>query len=297
MEIHMAHENLNILVLLREVNDPRPPARLMTRGAGISDRGLRRIPNPADLTALEQAIILKERLGAKVTALAVGPGRLDDHLRLAASLGADRCIRFHDHCAGGGDPLADARVLAGIIAILSPSLVFGGNRLADRGDDPVPALAAALRGIPCLSAVTGITLKGEGVEAVRKADRGGRQRVASGLPATVLFAEEPLSRYPDTDAVAASLGARIEKWTLADLGIPFHQVGALGAALPLASYATPRQDPVRVATPDANLPAFQRIISLLSGGIKAREGRQHELGADATAERIWQILKEEGVAT
>lgn len=293
----MTYNNLNILVLLREVNDPRPPARLVTRGAGISDRGLRRIPNPADLTALEQAILLKERLGAKVTALAIGPDRLDDMLRLAVSLGADRCIRFHDHGASGGDPLADARVLAAILAILSPSLVFSGSRLADRGDDPVPSLAAALRGIPCLRTVTALSLKGEGVEALRKVDRGGRQRVAAAIPATVLFEEETLSRYPDTDAVTASLGVRVEKWGLADLGIPFHQVGALGAALPLASYATPRQDPVRVVTPDASLPAFQRIISLLSGGIKAREGRQHQLDADGTADRIWQILRDEGVAT
>ena len=49
----MAIKNLHILVLLREVSDPRPPARVITRGAGISDRGLRRIPNPADLVALE----------------------------------------------------------------------------------------------------------------------------------------------------------------------------------------------------------------------------------------------------
>jgi len=293
----MPYKNLHILVLLREANDPRPPARLVTRGAGISDRGLRRIPNPADLTALEQAILLKERLGAKVTALAVGPGRLDDLLRLAASLGADRCIRFHDHGLEGGDSLADARVLSGMIAILNPALVFSGSRLADRGDDPVPPLAAALRGIPCLRSVTELSLKGEGVETLRKVDRGGRQRVAATLPATVLFEEEQLSLYPDTDAVTASLGVKVEKWGLADLGIPFHQVGSIGAALPLASYATPRQDPVRVVTPDAGLPAFQRIISLLSGGIKAREGRQHQMGADETAGRIWQILKDEGVAT
>ncbi len=292
----MSHNNLHILVILREANDPRPPARLVTRGAGISDRGLRRIPNPADLTALEQALLLKERLGSKVTALATGPGRLDDLLRLAASLGADRCVRFHDHLAEGGDPMADARILSALLGILAPSMVFSGSRLADRGDDPALPLAAALRQIPCLSAVAEILLRGDAVEALRKVDRGGRQRVAAPMPAMVLFEEEPLSLYPGVDAVTASLGTKIEKWTLADLGVPFQQVGSIGAPLPLASYATPRQEPVRVVTPDASLPAFQRIISLLSGGIKAREGRQHQLGADETADRIWKVLQEEGVA-
>ncbi len=60
----MSDNKLNILVLLRESNDPRPPARVTTRGAAISDRGLRRIPNPADLAALEEALYLKDTLGA-----------------------------------------------------------------------------------------------------------------------------------------------------------------------------------------------------------------------------------------
>src|SRR5512136_778799 len=130
----MSNKNQHILVLLRETSDPRPPARVITRGAGISDRGLRRVPNPADLTALEEALLLKDSIGATITALTIGPARLDDTLRLALSMGADRGIRFWDHGLEGGDAVADARILARLVAILSPSLVFTGNRLADRGD-------------------------------------------------------------------------------------------------------------------------------------------------------------------
>jgi electron transfer flavoprotein beta subunit len=118
----------------------------MTRGAGISERGLRRIPNPADLTALEQALLLKERVRATVTVLASGPGRLDDLLRLAASMGAVRCIRFHDHGVEGGDAVADARILARFMEILAPTLP-SWHRLAGRGDDPVPP-PTALRNTP-----------------------------------------------------------------------------------------------------------------------------------------------------
>ena len=126
----MPNATLDILVLLRETNDPRPPARVTTRGAGISERGLRRTLNPADLAALEEALCLKDSLGATVTVLAIGPARLDDTIRLAFSLGAERGIRFWDHGMEGGDASADARVLARIITILSPSLVFTGNRVS-----------------------------------------------------------------------------------------------------------------------------------------------------------------------
>jgi electron transfer flavoprotein beta subunit len=291
----MSYKDLNILVLLRECSDPRPPARVITRGAGISERGLRRLPNQADVTALDEALLLKEKLGVTVTVLAIGPKRLDDTLRLASSLGADRCIRYWDHGQDGGDAVADARVLARICQILAPHLVFTGNRLADRGDDPVPALAAALRDMPCLGAVVGLTLQKDGVEVLRKGDRGGRQAVKAPLPATILFEEREADRYPSVAALTAALAAPLESWNLANLGLPFWETGATGACLATVEFGAPRPDPVRVVTPDPQLPAFERIISLLSGGIKAREGKLHQLSADETAAGIWQILDQEGL--
>jgi electron transfer flavoprotein beta subunit len=291
----MPYTNLHILVLLRESSDPRPPASVITRGAGISERGLRRVPNPADLSALEEALCLKDRLDATVTVLAIGPSRLDDTLRLAFAMGADRAIRFWDHGLEGWDDVADARVLARIMAILSPTLVFTGNRLTDRGDDPVPALAAASTGMPCIAAAVSLTLKTAEAEVLRKGDRGARQVVVAPFPCTVLFEESRLPRYPSIEAVTKSLVASIEEWELADLGIPFWKIGATGAYLPVAEFGVPRPDPVRAVTPDPQLPAYERILSLLSGGIKAREGRTHAVSADDTAEGLLKILGEEGL--
>ena len=291
----MPYKNLNILVLIREVNDPRPPARVITRGAAISDRGLRRIPNPADISALEEALHLKDLFGASVTALTVGPARLDDTLRLAVALGADRVIRFWDHGLEGSDAVADSRILSRLIAVLGPTLVFTGNRLADRGDDPAPALAAAAAGVPAVNAVLALTMKGDGVEIQRKSDRGARQTVTTPLPCTVLFDGTREPRYPSLEAVTRSLGATIEEWDLTDLGLPFWEAGSSGALLPSAEFGVPRPDPVRVVTPDASLPAFERILSLLSGGIKAREGRLHILTAEETAEGLCRVLREEGL--
>ena len=291
----MPDNKLDILVLLREINDPRPPANVTVRGAAISDRGLRRIPNPADLAALEEALHLKDALGATVTVFAIGPDRLDDTLRLAFSMGADRGIRFWDHGLEGGDSVADARVLARIVTILSPKLVFTGNRLADRGDDPVPALAAAANAMSCISAAVSLLPKKEGVEIQRASDRGARQTVGAALPCTILFEEVRTPRYPSVDALAAALSATIEEWDLAHLGLPFWEIGATGASLAAADYGVPRPDPIRVVTPDPSLPAFERILSLLSGGIKARVGKTNQLSADDTAAALMRIFREEGL--
>ena len=291
----MPLDNLDILVLLREVSDPRPPARTTARGGGVSERGLRRVPNPSDLSALEEALQLKEKRGARVTVLAVGPASVDDALRGAVAMGADRVIRCWDHGLEGGDAVADARVLARAVAILKPHLVVSGNRLIDRGDDPAPALAAAQSGIPCVGSVLAFTPERDGVKVLRKGDRGSRQTVETGYPCLLLCEEERTPRYPELAAVLDALSHKIERWGMAELGIPFWEVGASGAALPAARVAVPRLDPVRLVTPDPQLPAYERILSLLSGGIKAREGKLAELSADATAQAIWDLLSREGV--
>jgi len=291
----MPNNKLDILVLLREVNDPRPPANVTVRGAAISDRGLRRIPNPADLAALEEALHLKDNLGARVTVLAIGPDRLDDTLRLAFSMGADRAVRFQDHGQEGGDSVADARILARILAVLSPTLFFTGNSLADRGDDPVPALAAAATAMPCIAAAVSLAPKNSLVEVQRMSDRGARQIVSAPIPCTILFEEVRTPRYPSVDGLTTALSAHIESWDLANLGLPFWEIGAVGAYLTAADYGVPRPDPVRVVTPDPSLPAFERILSLLSGGIKARAGKQNHLSANDTVTALLRIFREEGL--
>jgi electron transfer flavoprotein beta subunit len=187
--------------------------------------------------------------------------------------------------------------MARIVTILSPALVFTGNRLTDRGDDPVPALAAAASAMPCISAAVSIVPKKDRMEVQRASDRGARQIVTSQLPCSILFEEVRTPRYPSIDALTVALSASIEKWDLANVGLPFWEIGAAGAYLAAADFGVPRPDPTRVVTPDPSLPAFERILSLLSGGIKARTGKLSTLSADDTATALLRIFREEGLTS
>ena len=228
----MAENSTRILVLLRETCDPKPPVRLTADGYGVRERGLRRITNPADLCALEMALQLAADQQGTVTAAAVGPGRLDDHLRLALAMGAGRAVRIWNSAFQGGDAVSDARLLARLVGILTPDLVFTGNRLLDRGDDPAPALAAAKLGIPCVKAALSVECRNRKAEALRKSDRGGRQKVVAGLPCMLLFEAgccDP--RYPRQEQVLSALSMPIETWGAAELGLPLRETGAAGAGL------------------------------------------------------------------
>lgn len=292
----MAKNHPTIVVLLREICDPRPPVRLNPDGYSVSERGLRRLANPADLAALEQALRLADSAGARVTAVAIGPQRLDDHLRLALAMGATTAIRVWNGQMQGGDAVASARVTERVLEILAPELIFSGNRLLDCGDEPTLALAAARQGIPFLRAAVELQLSANGVEALRKTDRGGRQRVAATLPCAVLFeADSCEPRYPSQQALMQATTAPLEIWGLAELGLPVTQIGPIAALLERGPCAFPRPNPQRVVTPDANLPAFERILALLSGGLKPREGKVHALPVEQTVEQLLQIFRMEGL--
>ncbi len=292
----MTSKQLDILVLLREVCDPRPPVRLAAEGAAIRDRGVRRLANPADLVALEQALSLQDAFGGRVTVIALGPTRLEDTLRLALSMGAQRAIRIWDSAFPGADAVAEARVLARALAILTPDLFFAGNRLLDRGSDPAPALAAASQQIPYVTAAVDFALNGGALDILRKGDRGARQRLTAPLPCAIFFEDgsgDP--RYPEQEALLRAIAEPIEAWGLAELGLPFWELGGSGALLPAADYAFPRPNPLRLTTPDANLPAYERILALLSGGIKPRAGKMHVGSPAEAAEGLFQIFRAEGL--
>lgn len=292
----MTSKPIHIVVLLREACDPRPPVRLTADGFGVRERGLRRIVNPADLCALEQAMQLAEAHQATVTAVAIGPERLDDPLRLALSMGAQRAVRVWNSAFAGGDVVADARLVERLLEILKPDFLMTGHRMVDRGADPVPALASARSGIPYVTAALNVVCRDGRVEVLRKCDRGARQLVGTRTPCTLLFEAaccEP--RYPSQTALMAALEMPVETWGLAELGLPVAELGSYGAVLGKECCSFPRSKPKRLVTPDANLPAFDRILALLSGGIKPREGKLHAVAANQTVEMLVNIFQAEGL--
>jgi electron transfer flavoprotein beta subunit len=87
----------------------------------------------------------------------------------------------------------------------------------------------------------------------------------------------------------------LERWGVAELGLPAWDLGFDGSILRRAGLAFPRQNPVRVPTPDPFAPGHERVRALFSGGIRPRAGRMHFAGVEETVDRILAILAEEGL--
>ncbi|WP_443716498.1 electron transfer flavoprotein subunit beta/FixA family protein [Ruminococcus bromii] len=87
--------------------------------------------NPYDENAMEEALKLKDKFGAKVTAISMGPPQAKEVLQEALAMGADRAILLSDRKLGGADTLATGYTLSTLIGTLKPDLVFCGSEAVD----------------------------------------------------------------------------------------------------------------------------------------------------------------------
>lgn len=68
--------------------------------------------NPYDLYALETALRIKEKLGANITVITMGPNQAIEIIKEAYSMGADRGVIVSDRKFAGADVLATAYTLS-----------------------------------------------------------------------------------------------------------------------------------------------------------------------------------------
>src|SRR5512138_1036599 len=88
---------LEILVMVKRVEDPESRIRVRADGQGIVTDGLSYRINPFDEIALEEGLRLRERHGGAVTVISVGGAAVQAELRAGLALGADRAVHVvHD---------------------------------------------------------------------------------------------------------------------------------------------------------------------------------------------------------
>ncbi|MBY6825588.1 electron transfer flavoprotein subunit beta/FixA family protein, partial [Clostridium botulinum] len=102
---------MNIVVCLKQVPDTNEVKIDPIKGTLVRE-GVPSIINPDDKNALEEALILKENNGARVTVISMGPPQAKDALREALAMGADEAILISDRAFAGADTLATSYALA-----------------------------------------------------------------------------------------------------------------------------------------------------------------------------------------
>jgi electron transfer flavoprotein beta subunit len=127
-------KGFRIIVLAKQVPDTRNVGKDAMKADGTVNRGaLPAIFNPEDLSALELALEVKDRIpGSTITLLTMGPGRAAEIIREGLYRGADDGILLTDRKFAGSDTLATSYALSLAIRKLAPyDLIFAGRQAID----------------------------------------------------------------------------------------------------------------------------------------------------------------------
>jgi len=169
------------VVCIKQVADSETRVKVGADGKSLDPAGVTLILNPYDEFALEQALRIKEKLGAgEVIAVSLGGAGVQTTLRNALAMGADRAIHLRADAAT--DPLQAARALAAGIKDLGAQIVWFGRQAIDDDASQVGPMTAELLDLPCVTSIA--TFELEGTKATVERDiEGGREVIEVTLPA------------------------------------------------------------------------------------------------------------------
>jgi len=152
---------MKILVLMKMVPDIVEELEVAADGKSLDREYLRFIVNERDDYALEQALLLRDRLQATVTVVAPEAPEIDDVLHTALAKGADRAIRVSGIAEAAGTratAAALAATLSGLDSVLPVDLILSGCQAIDDLDGFLAPLLAEALDLPYLGLVSRISV-------------------------------------------------------------------------------------------------------------------------------------------
>ena len=220
---------MKIAVCIKRVADMDVRFRIAQDGTSLDEAGLKFDINDFDAWAVEAALQLKEKAGqGEVVAVSLGPDAVQETIRKALSMGADRGIHLKtDRIPFDG--LAIAKALAAELGAGGFDLIFFGKMSPDSSNGVVGPMVAELLGLPCVTSISRLDIA-DGKGTAKRELEGAQEIVEFPLPA-VLTVDEGLNtaRYPSLKGIMAAKKKPLESKP-AQLGDA--QVSITGLALP-----------------------------------------------------------------
>ncbi len=257
---------MRIVVCIKQVPDTTEIKIDPVKGTLIRD-GVPSIMNPDDKGGLEQALRFKDRYGAHVTVITMGPPQAEAVLREALAMGGDEGILLSDRKFGGSDSLATSYTLAAALRNLEIDLLITGRQAIDGDTAQVGPQIAEHLDLPQVTYVEQVELTGERTLEVYRATEEGREILEVDMPCVLtILASGYKPRYMSVRGMMECYSRPITRWTSEHLVLDEAYVGLKGS-------------PTRVGR------SFTK-------GAKATGQLIDELTADEAAELIIAKLKE-----
>lgn len=222
---------MDIIVCIKRVPETAEAALIINEtNRGVKEENLTFDINESDNYALEEAVLLKEKLGGTVTLVTVGPQQSDEILRMGMAKGADTAIRLTDEKFAHSDGYAIANLLAKAIRDLKYDLILTGCMATDDGYTQVGTTLAELLGIPHATLVSDVEIEDSKVKVQRELEGGLYEALEIGLPALLTIQtgiNEP--RYASLLSIRKAASKEIKTLNLQSLSLKEEDVGESGS--------------------------------------------------------------------
>lgn len=195
---------MKIAVCVKRVPDMDVRFRIGADNASVDEAGLKFDLNDFDAWGVEAALRLKDaNPGSEVTAISLGPDVVQETIRKALSMGADRGIQLKTDKVPF-DGLAIAKALSAELKTGGFDLILFGKMSPDSANGVVGQMVAELLGLPCVTAISSLEIAGGNGKAKRELE-GAQEIVEFPLPA-VLTVDEGLNqaRLPSLKGIMAA---------------------------------------------------------------------------------------------
>jgi electron transfer flavoprotein beta subunit len=215
---------MEIIVCCKQIIDPEAPpssykidsdAKKVYAASGVGQ-----VISPFDLQAVEAALRLKDRTGAKVSVLSLGNKLQRDVLKKPLSMGADELYMVEDETMENLDGWNTAHALSlAIKKIGNFNLIICGRQAADFDSGQTGIGIAEFLKIPCITVAREIETD-ENKLTVKRVLSDGYETVESTLPALVTVSNElGEPRLTTLKGIMAATKKQPVIWRPADIGL------------------------------------------------------------------------------
>lgn len=203
---------MKIVVCIKQVPDTTEIRLDPVKGTLIRD-GVPSIINPDDKGGLEEALRLKDKFGAHVTVITMGPPQADSALREAIAMGVDRAILLTDRKFAGADTLATSYALSAALKELDYDLIIAGRQAIDGDTAQVGPQIAEFLNLPQITYVNDIKFDGKDTFEVKRATEEGYMLLEIQTPCLMtILAEANKPRYMNVKNIVEAFNKEVEVW-------------------------------------------------------------------------------------
>ena len=220
---------MKIAILIKQIPDT-DDVKLDPKTGNLIRTGVKNKINPVDRNVIEAAVALKEKYGASIAAITMGPQQAGRVLFKALSHTCDEAYLLSDRAFGGADTYATAYTLAKAIEnIGSVDLIIAGRNSDDGDTAQVGPAVAAFLGLPQVTLATSLDVKDGWAYCTRETEKQ-IEHVRVKLPAVVSVCKTiNAPRYAHPLNILDAREKEIHVWDAAAIDAAPEMIGISGS--------------------------------------------------------------------